>query len=244
MHIAIISDIHGNRLALDAVLADIQRHPVDQILCLGDVAASGPQPRECVERLRELDCAIVRGNADDWLLAPNYADDPDDFTRFIEDLDTWCAQQLTPADLDFLRSFQPVVEIPLGGGETLLGFHGSPRANTDVIVATTPDDELHAMLADRHARVMAGGHTHQQMFRRYRETILLNPGSVGLPYERDRKHGEAYNVGWAEYAWVHGADGDLRVELRRVPVDVQALIDVARRSGMPHAERWVRDWSS
>jgi Calcineurin-like phosphoesterase superfamily domain len=66
--LALISDIHGNGVALDAVLADLARRDVADIVCLGDLAAGGPQPREVLARLRELGCQAVRGNADGWLL--------------------------------------------------------------------------------------------------------------------------------------------------------------------------------
>ena len=66
--LALISDMHGNALALEAVLADIARRRVDEIVCLGDIAAGRPQPRDALERLRALGCAVVRGNADEWLL--------------------------------------------------------------------------------------------------------------------------------------------------------------------------------
>ena len=64
MRIALISDIHGNRIALEAVLADIRREGIDSIVCLGDVAAHGPEPKETVDLLRTLDCPVVMGNAD------------------------------------------------------------------------------------------------------------------------------------------------------------------------------------
>ena len=70
MRIAIIANIHANRVALDAVLADIEALRPEQIVCLGDVAATGPQPRQAVERLRALGCPVVMGNADAWLLDP------------------------------------------------------------------------------------------------------------------------------------------------------------------------------
>lgn len=68
MKIAIISDIHGNCVALDTVLNDINGMEVDRIVCLGDAVQGGPQPAEVVTRLRELDCPVVMGNADDWLI--------------------------------------------------------------------------------------------------------------------------------------------------------------------------------
>jgi predicted phosphodiesterase len=67
--LALISDIHGNGVGLDAVLADATVHDADEIVCLGDVGAGGPQPREVIRRLREVGCRAVRGNADGWLLA-------------------------------------------------------------------------------------------------------------------------------------------------------------------------------
>ena len=69
MKIAIISDIHGNAFALDTVLGDLKREPVDQIVCLGDAIQGGAQPAQTVARLRELGCPVVMGNADAWLLS-------------------------------------------------------------------------------------------------------------------------------------------------------------------------------
>ena len=65
--LAIISDVHGNGVALEAVVADAARNEIADIVCLGDLAAGGPQPREVLQRLRELGCRAVRGNADGWL---------------------------------------------------------------------------------------------------------------------------------------------------------------------------------
>ena len=242
MRIAIIADLHANLVALEAALADIAALGADRIVCLGDVAATGPQPREVVERLRALGCATVMGNADAWLLDPP-DDDPlePDARRFAE-IDRWCAAQLASDDLAFLRSFEPTVELELGDNGALLCFHGSPRSYDEIILATTPDEELEAMLEGRHAAVLAGGHTHAQMLRRFGEMLLINPGSVGLPYEHNPATGQSRNPPWAEYAVVEATAGRLRVELRRTPVDAQAIVRAALASGMPHAEWWAQDW--
>src|SRR5262245_53448353 len=146
MRIAIIADVHANRVALDAALADIAALQPEQIVCLGDVAATGPQPRQVVERLRALTCPVVMGNADAWLLEPQPFESGDEDMRRFEAIDHWCAAQLSPIDMAYLRTFQPTVELPLGAGATLLCCHGSPLSNTDIIRATTPDDELERML--------------------------------------------------------------------------------------------------
>ena len=70
MRIALISDIHGNLTALEAALAEIDRHKVDRIICLGDVALDGPQPTAVIRRLREQGIPVIKGNTDDWLLHP------------------------------------------------------------------------------------------------------------------------------------------------------------------------------
>src|SRR5688572_16540038 len=122
MRIAIIADIHANHIALDAVLADIEALQPDQIVCPGDVAATGPQPRQVVQRLRSLGCPVVMGNADAWLLDPQPAEASDEDTRRVEAIDSWCAAQLAPAGLAYLRTFQPTIELRLGGDAVLLCY--------------------------------------------------------------------------------------------------------------------------
>jgi predicted phosphodiesterase len=215
---------------------------VDQVVCLGDVAW-GPQPRQTVERLRVLGYPTVMGNTDEELLDVPADPAVDDNARMIREIARWCAAQLSDADREYLRTFRPTVEIPLGDERTLLCFHGSPRSFHDRIVDTTPEVELMPMLAGHSATVLAGGHTHQQLLRRYRESILVNPGSVGLPFERAAGEGDqARNPPWAEYAVVSVECGALGVELRRVPLDLAAVMAAIRASGMPYAKEFARDW--
>ncbi|HEY0606467.1 MAG TPA: metallophosphoesterase family protein [Herpetosiphonaceae bacterium] len=238
MRIGLISDIHGNYVALETVLADLQAQAVDQIVCLGDVAATGPQPHETVERLRALTCPVVMGNTDEWLLDPPAGSDRPDM---IETIDQWCVAQLSADDQAFLRSFQPTIEIPLGADTTLLCVHGSPRSNIERIESTTTDEQLGAILADESALVIASGHTHVQMLRRYHDRLLINPGSVGLAFERTAA-GEIRNPPWGEYGLLSYQDGRLSIELRRVPLDLRAVTQAALDSDMPHVQEWIADW--
>lgn len=240
MRIALLSDIHGNLVALQAVLADLGQEHMDHIICLGDAAASGPQPRDVIAQLEASSCRIVMGNMDAWLLDPKPFEAQDEDSRRISEIELWSAAQLTPADLDYVRTFQPSVEVSFGDGATLLCVHASPLSHTQRIASTTPDDDLDRMLSGYHAQILASGHTHTPMLRRYRDMFIVNPGSVGLPFERlaDRVH----NPAWAEYAVVSRANGKLGIELRRVPFDVSALTLAALQSGMPHAEWWMGNW--
>jgi putative phosphoesterase len=241
--IALIADIHGNLAALDAVLEALKAEPPDQIVCLGDVAATGPQPREVVRRLRELGCPVVMGNADAELLnvAPPGAETDEESPR-IAHISRWCAAQLDDADRAFLASFQPTVEISLGEERSLLCCHGSPRSYVDVILATTSDDKLEGMIAGHEATIIAGGHTHIRMLRAYRGREIVNPGSVGLAYQFF-PDGSVRVPPWAEFALLSQADaGAVSVDFRRVPYDRDATVRAMTEREMPHAAWWAADW--
>src|SRR5574341_141305 len=242
MRIAILSDIHGNSIALETVLADVKQERVDQIVCLGDVAYGGPQPRQVIARVRELSCPVVMGNTDEFFLKLPTSDPGSESDRRIMDTLRWALGQLSPADTDFMRSFQARVESPLDS-HRLLCFHGSPNSNRDVILATTPDQELAQILGDYRATVMAGGHTHMQMLRRYRDMLLINPGSIGLPIVRGETPAQNWRPPWSEYAIITSNKDNLGVEFRRVPLDVDAIVRSIRASGMPHSELLVQEWA-
>src|SRR4051795_12054385 len=92
--IALVAGVDGNMVALESVLSDLSRSGADDIICLGDVAATGPRPRETIERIAELGCPVVRGNTDRFLLEPDNEEAEDDETRRILEIDRWGAEQL------------------------------------------------------------------------------------------------------------------------------------------------------
>ncbi len=242
MRIALLSDIHGNLIALETVLQEIAQEPIDQIICLGDVAALGPQPHAVIERLRLLHCPVVLGNTDAWLLLPPGAQTSD--AEILRTITSWCAEQLTPADRSYLQTFPPLLELPLVEEKTLLCYHGSPRSFDDVIAATTPDVDVEAMLAGYSATVHVGGHTHIQMMRRYKDAHLINVGSIGLPGVNAGSPELPMNrhVHWAEYGILSVEQGRLSIDLRRTPLNMATLLEAARHSGMPHIEWWMQKW--
>jgi putative phosphoesterase len=244
MRVALLSDLHGNLLGLEAALDDLAGQNADAIVCLGDIAALGPHPRETVERLQGLDCPVVMGNTDEWLLNPQPPLPGDEVDKRAAEAELWSARQLAAAHLDFLRTFQPEIELALGGGQTLACFHASPLSNVKGILPATPAEELERLLAGRRATVMAFGHTHEQMLRRHGGITLVNPGSVGLPAETDPGSGRIRRPPCAEYALLESAGGPLSVEFRRAPYDVAPNIQAVLRSGMPHADVWARLWQT
>ena len=181
MRLALISDIHGNALALRAVFDDIRRTGADSIVCLGDVTTLGPEPEECLAQIRDRQVPSILGNHDAFMLDPALAAS---YTTIPVVLDaiSWCRDTLAGVDRDFIRAFSDTMEIELDADARILLFHGSPLSNTDEILATTADDRLDTMLGAERPAVMAGGHTHLQMLRQHLGTLVVNVGSVGMPF--------------------------------------------------------------
>jgi len=242
MRLAIVSDIHANLVALEAVLDDLQRRGVERAVCLGDVVNSGPQPAQTVGRLRALGWPVAMGNEDQGMLSPQPYQGDDPFHRIISDIDLWCLSQLNAEDLDYVSTFKASIEMPLGDEEKLLAFHGSPRANTDVLTSSTPQGQLEQWFAGLSALVFAGGHTHTQMLRRFERSFLINPGSVGLAYEHSPGRGADRNVPWAEYVLLDWGSPAISIQFLRVPFDLESLFQAARAARMPHVDWWMGEW--
>jgi len=242
MRVALIADIHGNLPALEAVLAEIAAETVDRIVCLGDLASFGPQPREVIARLRALGCPVVMGNADADVLDPPALDGMEGVRKLFGEMDQWTHDLLSEVEIAYLREFQPTVEVELGGGETLLCYHGSPRSFDDRIVPEMPRETLEEWMDGHTAAIFAGGHTHLQMVARHHKALVINPGSVGLPYDTTPPADMVRNPAWAEYAVVEVAGSRVRIDLRRTPFDVAAMLAAGRANGMPHFEWWATDW--
>lgn len=234
MRIALISDLHGNQLALEAVLSDVARVGVDRIVCLGDTATLGPHPREVLGRLRELRCTCILGNHDAFLLEPelvhSYSEAP-----IIAEAVAWCRDRLRSEDFELVRSFVPRLEIPLEGEQRLFVYHGTPRSHTEDLLATTPPEIVDEMLGGHSATVWAGGHTHIQMLRQHAGMLIVNPGSVGMPFEHYVAGKAPKVLPHAEWAYVESIPGRVAVVLQRLELDPAALYAAADASDNPLA---------
>ena len=201
--LALLYDIHGNLPALEAVLADAG--DADEFLLGGDYATAGAWPRETVERLKELDKATwIRGNADRWLVDSHDAPDP------IGGIAARTAEVLGDELVAELAELPESTEL----GDTLY-CHASPRSDMQSFGAE-PGPLDNDLLEGVSAKRVVFGHTHVQFQRTGSGGIeLLNPGSLGMPWDGD--HRAAYAV----------IDGD-RVECRRVEYDWEASVAAVR----------------
>ena len=245
MRIALISDIHGNTVALDAVLAEMDQDGPEIVLCLGDIAAGGPDPGGAVDRVAEMGCVAVQGNTDAgmvdmpaWWKDPASIGLPDPALPGLE-VSVWSAEQLSSHQRRYLEELPATARLEVGDVREMLAFHGSPRSADDIITATTPDDELNAMLDSATESMLAGGHTHVPLVRRHGVQTILNPGSVGMPFAQYGYAGGVAVLTHATYAIVTAKNGEVSIELRQVPVDMSALEASVAQSGMPQAEWWL-----
>ena len=247
MRIAVISDMHGNDLAFEAVDADIKNQNVDQIVCLGDAVQGGPQPAEVVQRLRRINCPVVMGNADAWLVSGEETGDegiPPERLRKMAEIRRWSLSQLTEDDIDFISNFQPTVTIKLEDGLDLLCFHGSPTSFDDIILPAAPEEEFRKFLGPYTGRILTGGHTHAQQLRRIGDLFFFNPGSVGFAFSQHQPDGQFHTDPWAEYAILTVLNGQVSVEFRRLPFDANDLIRIYRESGRPFVEDAIAQYQS
>jgi putative phosphoesterase len=217
VRVALISDLHANEIALEAVLADAQSAGYDQLVCLGDVATLGPRPHQVLARLRDLGCRNVMGNHDEFMLDEALIHTYSELPVLVSSVNETRAA-LTPEEIDFIRSFERTVEL-----EGVLLFHGTPRSNMEDLLATTPAEEVDEMLDGKQALVLAGGHTHLQMLRQHKGMLLVNTGSLGMPFREYASGGPPVILAHAEYAIVEVRRDQVSVDLRRVPLDRHAL---------------------
>ncbi len=205
---ALLYDVHANLPALDAVLADARAAGARTFVLGGDYAFAGAWPRETVSRLRELDAVWIRGNGERWTASPEEAPD----LAFVSQALQWCRVQLGRELVADLAALPTTVEL-----DGALFCHGSPRSDVETFLPEPADGEQE-LLAGATSPVLVFGHSHLQFSRDANGRLLVNPGSVGMPFDGDRR---------AAYALWHG-DGEF--EARRVDYDFEEyLADVRDR---------------
>jgi len=217
MRLALISDLHGNEIALDAVLKDAAHVGYDRLVCLGDVATLGPRPSQVLARLRDLGCPCILGNHDEFMLDVDLVRSYSEFPLIIASVDA-TRSALSADEIEFIRGFPRTLAI-----DDVFLYHGSPRSNTEDLLAVTPAERVDEMLAGTRALLLAGGHTHLQMLRQHHGMLLVNPGSLGQPFRDYASGGPPVILPHAEYAIVEVTACGVSADLRRVALDRHAL---------------------
>lgn len=181
MKIGVLSDIHSNAVALEAVLSRLEDANVEKYICAGDVVGYYSRPNETISMLKEVDPLTVRGNHDEGVTNET----PTSFNYYAKRSLDWNRRQLTEESLRFLRRLPPTIRTEIGGREAFIA-HGSPRNPiNEYIHEEDISEEFINYSFDRPPEVVVLGHTHKPYVKRVGNTLVLNPGSVGQPRDRD-----------------------------------------------------------
>lgn len=222
MRIAILSDIHGNLPALDAVLADVAEQAPDDVWCGGDLAWSGPWGAECIARVRSEGWVTVRGNTDVWLTG-----DPQGVSEGEERDELQAMASAHGISEDDARW---LIGLPIGhtGSGSILLVHARPDTPFDAPMPDAPAADFRPYEAQ--AAVIVYAHVHRAFVRRLADgTIVCNTGSVGLPMDGST----------ASYLIIDRVGPDLLLHHRRVSFDVEACIAGGRSLGGVIGERFI-----
>jgi putative phosphoesterase len=227
MRIAIVSDIHGNRTAFEAVLADLQQAAPDLIFHGGDIADGGSSPTEIVDRIRDLGWPGVMGNTDEMLVRPEslteFARQSPKMQPLFDVIAEMAActrmalgeeRQSWLRDLSQTQTHAPVALI-----------HASPENRWRCPAHHAPNAELDSVFRPLGQRIAVHGHIHRPYIRNINDLIVANTGSVSLPYDGDPR---------ASYLLIDGQTPTIR----RVEYDIDREVEALRASGIPHAD-WV-----
>lgn len=253
MRLAVFSDIHGNLTAFEAALADYEAlGRADHIWVLGDLAAFGSRPAESIRRVKALvDAAeaneatkgtvrALSGNTDRYLVTGDRphnkpAENAEAFRSLVRGLRPrheamlWSTEQLTFEDYEYLSKLAGECDLRADGYGYVIGYHGTPGSDEGFLTPETDDEEAADMLLDREGRLGIGGHIHRQMDRQLDRVgwRVINVGSVGMSFDMPGK---------AQWGLFTFENGEVTIDLRAVPYDVDAAIADLHAVGYPHAE--------
>jgi putative phosphoesterase len=216
LRVAVLSDIHGNLLALDAVMTDVEAQHPDEVWCGGDLAWGGPWAGDCIARVREAGWPTVRGNTDVWITGdPQTVQGEDERTL---NQSAAAAHNISKEDANWL------LNLPVGhkGPGSILLVHGTPQSPFEAPLGDAPAAEFTPYLGQ--AAIVVYGHVHEAFVRRLSDgTIVCNPGSVGFPQDDDT----------ASYLLIDLEGPEWAFRIRRVSFDRRGGIAQARSVGGP-----------
>jgi len=234
--LAVLSDIHGNLPALEAVLADVQvQGTPDATWVLGDLVAFCPWPAETLARLRALpNVAFLQGNTDRYVVTGQrpvaLVHSPEDWAHMpalLAGRDAnfrWAVERLSYADYQFLHDLPPRLEMEIPGYGRIVAVHATPADDETNIRPDTPDDVVRPHLTSLDARLLLYGHTHRPVDRLVDSIRLVNAGSVGLPLDGDPR---------PAYGLLDFEGSRCSVTIRRVTYDREAVIAELERVDHP-----------
>ena len=214
MLIGLIADVHSNFVALEAVLSEMESLGVEKILHAGDIIGYNPYPNETIELFRKRKIISIRGNHERALLSG----DVSNFNWQAACALQWTSNTISHENLDYISKLKDTEAISVDETEIFI-VHGSPN---DLDEYVYPENVEPGLLIMTRSNILVLGHTHIQFKKQFKEGIIINPGSVGQP--RDKNPASAYAI----------LDTDTkRIELKRTVYNIEKVIEDMRKTYLP-----------
>ena len=236
--VAILSDIHGNVTALEAVLADAQQEQVTEYWILGDLFMIGPGSTDLIKRLRGLpNVTFVRGNWDDVFIDAKDADFDNPTNVYGSRLAMYHEQQLSVADIDFIHQLPAVVTKELNGLKFLLCHHLPKQNYGGELWPSGKQENFDSLFIDGDFNVAVYGHVHRQVMRYGGDgQLIINPGSVHVPTVFTEWEIQNFSLK-AQYAILEIDGPEIKsVNFKKVDYDVDQEVAFAKERGLPYVD--------
>ncbi len=227
MRIAVLSDIHGNLLGLDACLADLESQGgADGVAIAGDLCLDGPKPKKVLQRLEEIGAACIRGNTDRYLSDVTSGEkfEPAEVAQIA-----WTRREVGERWLSWLKELPFALRIGEDDNQLLI-VHANPKSDDEHIWPDADEPLLQRLIGNERATAIAFGHLHLPYVRLWRGTLLANVASAGLPKDGDPRAG---------YAIFTERGSGWEVKHRRVPFDTKRVATQLADCGIPESAELI-----
>ncbi len=231
MKLAFISDIHGNAVALEAVLRDIEKRRIDRIYVLGDLCYRGPEPKRALQLVQALQTEVIKGNADEWVVrGVKEGEVPQQALEMMNQEREWTLSHLDAADIQYLNDLPTEIQGEYEG-ISFFGFHATPVSLFDIVPPDAPEEVLKSkFMSGSDAEIYLYAHIHRPYIRYIEGKVVLNIGSVGLPFD---------GLARASYAIVELERDIITTSIQRVAYDIEKVVQQYMQNNYPNAEKMI-----
>lgn len=230
MRLAFIADIHGNAVALDAVLEDIKQRNIDKLFILGDLSYRGPEPQRSIDIIKSLNVGVIKGNADEWIVrGVKDGEVPKNVLSMMNMEREWTLANLNNEDVEYLKDLPNELKLTFNQIK-IHAFHATPINLFDAIQPDESSEVMKKNLITNDSDIFIYGHIHKPYVRFINGKCIINTGSVGLPFDGLDK---------ASYALIDTKVNSFEASVVRVGYEVKEVVKQFEGSDYPNKELMV-----
>lgn len=226
MILAFISDIHGNAVALEAVIKDLKEKNVDKVFVLGDISYRGPEPKRSLDLVRSLNCDVIKGNADEWVVRGiREGEVPEQALETMRKEREWIVSRMDDESIEYLKNLPTDITFE-NQGTRIHAFHATPNSLFEVVQPIESDEHMIEKMMSNDADIYIYAHIHKPFIRYINGKCLINIGSVGLPFDGMAK---------SSYCLIDIEVNGFQSSIVRINYDVNQVVQQFNDSDYPNA---------